>query len=42
MEDSVVGRFRTGQFRNLFDDTCLLTNYPGSGNNWWVGRSMEF
>ena len=34
MEGSVVARFRTGQFRHLFDDTCLLTNYPGSGNNW--------
>ncbi|PNF27212.1 Tubulin epsilon chain [Cryptotermes secundus] len=37
MEDSVVARFRTGQFRHLFDDTCLLTNYPGSGNNWAEG-----
>ncbi|XP_069702505.1 tubulin epsilon chain-like isoform X1 [Periplaneta americana] len=37
MEDSVVAHFRTGQFRNLFDDTCLLTNYPGSGNNWAEG-----
>jgi len=34
MEDSVVTRFRTGRLRHLFDDTCLLTNYPGSGNNW--------
>ncbi|KAJ9575173.1 hypothetical protein L9F63_025876, partial [Diploptera punctata] len=37
MEDSVVARFRTGQLRNLFDNKCLLTNYPGSGNNWAEG-----
>ncbi|XP_021919419.1 tubulin epsilon chain-like [Zootermopsis nevadensis] len=37
MEDSVVAHFRTGQFRHLFDETCLLTNYPGSGNNWAEG-----
>ncbi|KAJ8665318.1 hypothetical protein QAD02_006980 [Eretmocerus hayati] len=37
MEDSVVGRFRHGPLRNLFDQTCTVTNYPGSGNNWAVG-----
>ncbi|KAF7266078.1 tubulin epsilon chain-like isoform X3 [Rhynchophorus ferrugineus] len=37
MEDSVVARFRTGSLRGLFDDRCLLTNYPGSGNNWAEG-----
>ncbi|XP_001606879.1 tubulin epsilon chain [Nasonia vitripennis] len=37
MEDSVVGRFRQGPLRNLFDQTCTVTNYPGSGNNWAVG-----
>ncbi|XP_058804467.1 tubulin epsilon chain-like isoform X2 [Phymastichus coffea] len=37
MEDSVVGRYRHGILRNLFDQTCTVTNYPGSGNNWAVG-----
>nr|CAD7201719.1 unnamed protein product [Timema douglasi] len=30
MEDSVVARFQTGSLRHLFDETCLITNYPGS------------
>lgn len=34
MEDSVVSRFRTGPLRGIFDERLLLTNYPGSGNNW--------
>lgn len=38
MEDSVVARFRKGPLRNLFDETLLLTNYPGSGNNWAEGH----
>ncbi|XP_017892178.1 tubulin epsilon chain [Ceratina calcarata] len=37
MEDSVVGGLRKGPVRNLFDQTCTVTNYPGSGNNWAVG-----
>nr|CAD7571753.1 unnamed protein product [Timema californicum] len=37
MEDSVVSRFQTGSLRHLFDETCLITNYPGSGNNWAEG-----
>ncbi|XP_030756429.1 tubulin epsilon chain-like [Sitophilus oryzae] len=37
MEDSVVSRFRTGPLKGLFDERCLLTNYPGSGNNWAEG-----
>ncbi|XP_074094470.1 tubulin epsilon chain [Cotesia typhae] len=37
MEDSVVSRFKQGPLRNLFDQTCTVTNYPGSGNNWAVG-----
>nr|CAD7588389.1 unnamed protein product [Timema genevievae] len=37
MEDSVVARFQTGSLRHLFDETCLITNYPGSGNNWAEG-----
>ncbi|XP_033213460.1 tubulin epsilon chain-like isoform X1 [Belonocnema kinseyi] len=38
MEDSVVGRFKQGSLRNLFDQTCTVTNYPGSANNWAVGH----
>ncbi|KAK3915072.1 Tubulin epsilon chain [Frankliniella fusca] len=38
MEDSVVARFRKGPLRKLFDETLLLTNYPGSGNNWAEGH----
>ncbi|XP_034934239.1 tubulin epsilon chain-like isoform X2 [Chelonus insularis] len=37
MEDSVVSRFKRGPLRNLFDQSCTITNYPGSGNNWAVG-----
>ncbi|XP_066996281.2 tubulin epsilon chain isoform X2 [Anabrus simplex] len=36
MEDSVVARYRSGHLRNLFDAASLLTNYPGSANNWLV------
>ncbi|XP_049827269.1 tubulin epsilon chain-like isoform X4 [Schistocerca gregaria] len=38
MEDSVVANYRTGPLRNIFDNACLLTNYPGSGNNWAEGN----
>ncbi|XP_046611174.1 tubulin epsilon chain-like isoform X1 [Neodiprion virginianus] len=38
MEDSVVSRYRQGPLRGLFDQTCSVTNYPGSGNNWAVGH----
>ncbi|XP_020281663.1 tubulin epsilon chain-like isoform X2 [Pseudomyrmex gracilis] len=37
MEDSVVSRFKQGPLRQLFDQTCIVTNYPGSGNNWAIG-----
>ena len=37
MEDSVVARVRAGKFRDLYDKKCLITNYPGSGNNWAEG-----
>ncbi|KAL1509444.1 hypothetical protein ABEB36_004179 [Hypothenemus hampei] len=37
MEDSVVARYRTGILKGLFDEKCLVTNYPGSGNNWAEG-----
>lgn len=35
MEDSVVAGLRRGPIRDLFDQTCTVTNYPGSGNNWY-------
>ncbi|XP_024945879.1 tubulin epsilon chain isoform X2 [Cephus cinctus] len=38
MEDSVVARFKCGPLRTLFDHSCTVTNYPGSGNNWAVGH----
>ncbi|XP_046998145.1 tubulin epsilon chain-like isoform X3 [Schistocerca americana] len=38
MEDSVVANYRNGPLRNIFDKACLLTNYPGSGNNWAEGN----
>ncbi|XP_003695347.2 tubulin epsilon chain isoform X1 [Apis florea] len=37
MEDSVIGEMRRGPVRDLFDQTCIVTNYPGSANNWAVG-----
>lgn len=37
MEDSVVSRYREGPLKSLFDQTCTVTNYPGSGNNWAEG-----
>ncbi|XP_014474034.1 PREDICTED: tubulin epsilon chain-like isoform X3 [Dinoponera quadriceps] len=41
MEDSVVSRFKQGPLRQLFDQTCIVTNYPGSGNNWAVGYHVH-
>lgn len=37
MEDSVVDRFHTGSLKSLFDKSCTVKNYPGSGNNWGEG-----
>ncbi|XP_050491479.1 tubulin epsilon chain-like isoform X2 [Bombus huntii] len=37
MEDSVIGGLRRGPVRDLFDQTSIVTNYPGSANNWAVG-----
>ncbi|KAJ8973737.1 hypothetical protein NQ317_012877, partial [Molorchus minor] len=37
MEDSVVARFTNGPLRGLFDKKSVVTNYPGSGNNWAEG-----
>lgn len=35
MEDNVVGGLRKGPVRDLFDQACVVTNYPGSANNWY-------
>lgn len=35
MEDSVIGEIRRGPVRDLFDQSCIVTNYPGSANNWY-------
>ncbi|XP_066252270.1 tubulin epsilon chain-like [Euwallacea similis] len=37
MEERVVARYKTGAYRGLFDDKYLVTNFPGSGNNWAEG-----
>ncbi|XP_018052607.1 PREDICTED: tubulin epsilon chain-like [Atta colombica] len=41
MEDSVLSRFKQGPLRQLFDQTCIVTNYPGSGNNWAIGYHVH-
>lgn len=38
METSVILRYKTGYLQDLFDDTCIITHYPGSGNNWAEGH----
>lgn len=37
MEESVVARYKTGPLRGLFDEKNIITNHPGSGNNWAEG-----
>lgn len=37
MEDSVVARFKSGKFKDLYDKKNFITHYPGSGNNWAEG-----
>lgn len=37
MEDGVVSRFKNGPHRFLFDEKFIISNYPGSGNNWAEG-----
>lgn len=41
MEDSVVSRFKSGKYRGLYDKRNLITNYPGSGNNWAEGYHVH-
>ncbi|KAL3278056.1 hypothetical protein HHI36_013401 [Cryptolaemus montrouzieri] len=37
MEESVVSRFSNSELKGLFDKRALITNHPGSGNNWAEG-----
>lgn len=37
MEDGVVIRIKNGPLKFLFDEKSIITNYPGSGNNWAEG-----
>lgn len=37
MEDGVVSKIKRGNLKFLYDETCIITNYPGSGNNWAEG-----
>lgn len=37
MEDSVVERYRTGPLKKYIESRCIVSNYPGSGNNWAEG-----
>lgn len=37
MEDGVIKNFRTGPLQNLFQNNQVISNYPGSGNNWAEG-----
>lgn len=37
MEDSVLARFRNGPLKRIIDSKSIISNYPGSGNNWAEG-----
>lgn len=37
MEEGVVHRLLRGPLKSLFDDTLLITDVSGAGNNW-LGR----
>lgn len=37
MEDSVLARFRNGPLKKFVDHKNIVSNYPGSGNNWAEG-----
>ncbi|XP_076294033.1 tubulin epsilon chain isoform X2 [Lasioglossum baleicum] len=37
MEDNVIAGVRRGPLRHLYERTCIITNYPGSANNWAMG-----
>lgn len=37
MEDSVLARYRSGPLKKFIDTKSIISNYPGSGNNWAEG-----
>lgn len=37
MEDSVLARYRSGPLKKFIEKKCIVSNYPGSGNNWAEG-----
>lgn len=37
MENAVLARYQTGPLKDLFSSKCVISNYPGSGNNWAEG-----
>lgn len=37
MEDSVLARYRSGPLKKFIDSKSIVSNYPGSGNNWAEG-----
>ncbi|XP_044727332.1 tubulin epsilon chain-like [Chrysoperla carnea] len=37
MEEGIVNKYRTGPMRGIFSNQNIITNYPGSGNNWAEG-----
>lgn len=37
MEDSVLARYKNGHLKKFFGSKCIVSNYPGSGNNWAEG-----
>lgn len=38
MEDGVISKLRNGALHYIFDEKYIVTNYPGSGNNWAEGH----
>lgn len=41
MEDGVISMLKSGNLKYLFDDQFIITNYPGSGNNWAEGHCFH-
>lgn len=37
MEDSVLARYKNGPLKSFIESKCIISNYPGSGNNWAEG-----
>lgn len=41
MEDGVVSKLKNSPLGAIFDEKCIITNYPGSGNNWAEGHCFH-